>query len=166
MVDDDFDRILRKIRLPLGKLLADGRTFRVTRKDFTRLDCVSRNLLFNFDKFLVLSDGEGHVVGGVLFYGRFDLQAQMLAKYKGHGCMSAIHRNGVLKAELYPKQEVSISEFGILSVDDFNMKCHLLSLIGLKARNEDVLRRELLPLYEDGTIRVINISELGEFAYE
>ena len=66
----------------------------------------------------------------------------------------------VMKGELYPDQQVSISEFGIQSVDDFNMKCHLLSLIGLKARNEDALREEVIPLLESGRIRTIQLSDL------
>ena len=70
------------------------------------------------------------------------------------------------KAELEKKQEVSISEFGIDSVDDFNMKCYLLSLIGLKARNEDVLRAEVLPLFEDGSIRTISIPGARGYIFE
>ena len=166
MTDADFEKILRCLKLPLGKQLSDGRTYRVTKGSFVRLDTESRQLLRNFDKMLVLSDGAGHVTGGVLFYGRFDLQAQMLPEYKGLGCMSAIHHNGILQAELEKRQEVSISEFGIDSVDDFNMKCYLLSLIGLKARNEDVLRAEVLPLFEDGSIRTINIPGARGYIFE
>ena len=91
MTDADFEKILRRLKLPLGKQLSDGRTYRVTKGSFVRLDTESRQLLRNFDKMLVLSDGAGHVTGGVLFYGRFDLQAQMLPEYKGLGYMSAIH---------------------------------------------------------------------------
>ncbi len=164
MTDDDFVYVLKHIQLPLGELLPDGRTYRVTVPDFAHLDNPSREVLMNFEKMLVLSDGEGKVVGGVLFYGRFDLQAQMLPPYRRKGYMSTIHHNGILQAELYPGQEVSISESGIASAADFYKKCHLLSLIGLKARNEDSLRRYVLPLYENGSVQVINLDELGEMA--
>ena len=164
MTDDDFDYVLRHVQLPMGELLSDGRTYRVTEPDFVHLDDPSRDALMNFEKMLVLSDGNGHVAGGVLFYGRFDLQAQMLRPYKGKGYMSAIHHNGILKAELYPRQEVSISELGIASVADFNKKCYLLSLIGLKARNEDSLRKHVLPLLENGSVHIFNLEELGEMA--
>ena len=166
MTEVDFEKILRRLKLPVGELLSDGRTYRVRKGTFVRLDPESRQLLRNFDKFLVLSDGNGHVTGGVLFYGRFDLQAQMLPEHKGLGYMSAIHHNGILRAELHRKQEVSIMEFGIDSVDDFNMKCYLLSLIGLKARNEDVLRAEVIPLFEDGSIRMINIPGARGYIFE
>ncbi len=159
MTDDDFYWVLKHVKLPAGELLPDNRTYRLTRKDFSKLDDVSRKALRNFWKMLILADGENHVAGGVLFYGSCDLHVKMLQKYKGKGYMSVIHRNGILRAELYPEQEVTISADGIESVDDFNMKCHLLSLIGLKAKNEDYIRENILPFYEDGTINVLVVPE-------
>lgn len=159
MTMEAFDCILRHITLPIGKLLEDGRTYRLSLSegDIEIQDEEAWKMLGYFDKLLVLSDGEGHVVGGVLFYGRFDLQVLMLDEYKGCGYMSAIHGNGILRAELDPEQEVSICMDGIASVDDFNMKVHLLSLIGLKAKNEDFLREQILPFYENGFIHVIHL---------
>ena len=152
MTEETFTYILENIKLPVGKLLSDKRTYRVTRRDFPKLDERSQKALGNFDKFLVLSDGKKHVVGGILFYGRIDLQAWVFPQYRGQGYMSAIHKNGILRAELEEKQRVTISEDGIDSPKDFEMKCHLLSLIGLKANNEDAIREEYLPLFKNESI--------------
>ena len=162
MTDETFVYILENIRLPVGKLLSDKRTYRVIRRDYPYLDDLSRMALDNFDKFLVLSDGKKHVIGGILFYGRVDLQAWMFPKSRGQGYMSAIHKNGILRAELEEKQSVTISEDGIESPEDFEMKCHLLSLIGLKAENENAIREEVIPLFESGRINTIQIEYVPE----
>ncbi len=159
MTDDTFYWVLEHIALPVGALLSDGRTYRVIRKDFTALEEASRDALSNFEKFLVLSDGKGHVVGGVLFYGPYDLQAQMFTEYQGMGYMSAIHRNGILRAELEPGQEVTLSVDGVTSVNDFNMKCYLLSLIGLKAKNEDFIREKYLPYMDETDEEISDMEE-------
>lgn len=49
--------------------------------------------------------------------------------------MSKIHNNGILKAELHPKQKVSLNINDIESFNDFVMKHYLISKIGLKIAN-------------------------------
>ena len=57
---------------------------------------------------LVLSN-EHRVVGGVLFYGSVDIHIFVLPEYRGKHFMSKIHNNGILKAELPPKQKISLN---------------------------------------------------------
>lgn len=89
----------------------------------------------SFEKILVLSDGNLHVVGGVLFYGSYDLQVTTLPRYRNRGYMSAIHRNGILESECYPGQRVSIEPSELRSMDDFLKRAHMLRMIGLRAKN-------------------------------
>lgn len=138
---DDLEYILRSILLPAGTLLTDRNTFRLTEQDFAELDERSRYALQKFEKLLVLSDGNRNVVGGVLFYNRFDIQVITLPEYRRCGYMSAIHKNGILRSELYPKQEIKINSIAIESLDDLRMKFHLLSLIEIKPSNIDELVR-------------------------
>ena len=112
--------ILRYIKLPKGTLLEDNRTYRLEKKDFPRRKF--KYELELFDKILVLSDGNGRVVGGVLFYDWYDIQALTFPKYRGKGYMSAI-------------QQVSLAPEEIKSMDDFMMRYHLLKCAGLKPRN-------------------------------
>ena len=67
MRNEDFLDFLRYIKLPRGTLLEDGTTYRFCKSDFPPRKF--RQELDTFEKILVLSDGLGHVVGGVLFYG-------------------------------------------------------------------------------------------------
>ena len=105
MRNETFEEILRSIRLPLGTLLSDGSTYRVEKQDFRVLSRRHQKDLDMFEKFLVLSDGLGTVVGGVLFYGAVDIQATVLEDYRGHGFMSAIHHNGIMAAECIRRAE-------------------------------------------------------------
>ena len=75
------------------------------------------------------------VVGGVLFYDSDDIHIFVLPEYRGKHFMSKIHNNGILKAELHPKQKVSLNINDIESFDDFLMKHYLISKIGLKISN-------------------------------
>ena len=125
--------ILRYIKLPRGTLLEDNRTYRLEKKDFPRRKF--KYELELFDKILVLSDGNGRVVGGVLFYNWYDIQALTFPKYRGRGYMSAIHKNGILKSECYEGQQVTLVPEEIKSMDDFMMRYHLLKCAGLKPRN-------------------------------
>lgn len=136
MTGDVFDKVLKDIELPIGQLLEDGKTYLIEGDVLRNIPGHQKDLK-EFDRCLVLSDGDGRVVGGVLFYGRYDLQAQMLPEYKGQGYMSAIHRNGILKKCLYPNQRVTICMEAIDSAEDALMKRHLLSLIGLTEANQD-----------------------------
>lgn len=49
--------------------------------------------------------------------------------------MSAIHKNGILEAECYPRQRVSIEPSELRSMDDFLKRDHMLRMIGLRAKN-------------------------------
>ena len=133
MTNDKFIEILRYIRLPRGTLLYDGTTYRLCRQDFPPRKF--REDLRMFEKMLVLSDGNDHVVGGVLFYDNFDIQVTTLPKYRGRGYMSAIHKNGIMESECYPDQKVSIIVDELRSLDDFLVRDHMLRMAGLRANN-------------------------------
>jgi hypothetical protein len=135
MTEDVFEDILHSVKLPVGVLLGDRSTYRVTSCDFHDIHTRHARELSFFDKFLVLTNGKGVVVGGVLFYGNTDMQATIFPEYRGKHFMSAIHKNGILKSECYPDQHVSIAKYEIKSFDDFLMKHYLASLIGLKIKN-------------------------------
>ena len=133
MKNEDFLAFLRYIKLPRGTLLSDGTTYRLGKEDFPPRKF--RQELDSFEKILVLSDGNLHVVGGVLFYGSVDIQVTTLPHYRGRGYMSAIHRNGILESECYPGQKVSIEPGELRSMDDFLIRDHMLRMIGLRAKN-------------------------------
>jgi hypothetical protein len=135
MTDEMFVSILKSIKLPLGELLYDGTTYRVTYKYFNVFNAKQRQNLCDFEKFLVISDGNENVVGGVLFYGNCNLQAVVFPKYRGKHFMSKIHKNNILKSECYPNQVVTIEKDYIESFDDFNKKHYLLSCANLKVHN-------------------------------
>lgn len=135
MRNETFEEILRSIRLPLGTLLFDEKTYRVEKQDFRALGKRHQKDLNMFEKFLVLSDGERSVVGGVLFYGAVDIQATMLEEYRGRGFMSAIHHNGIMSAECYEGQKVSIVTSEFYTMDEFLCRNHLLKMAGLTAKN-------------------------------
>lgn len=130
-----FDELLRHVNLPLGVLLFDGKTYRVSSDDFKQLQANYLSELVDIDKFLVLTNGQGIIVGGVLFYGSSDIQITIFEEYRGMHYMSAIHKNGILKSECYPNQCITIAKYEIRSFDDFLMKYYLASLIGLKITN-------------------------------
>lgn len=135
MKEEVFEEILRCIKLPLGELLEDDSTYRITSKYFNKITTKHIKELDEFDKFLVLTNGELVVVGGILFYGSVDIQATIFPEYRCRHFMSAIHKNGILKSECYPDQKVTISKYTITSFDDFCMKHYLLSCAGLKVSN-------------------------------
>lgn len=99
--------------------------------------------LEGFEKILVLSDGMNNVVGGVLFYGSCDIQVTIFPRQRGKGHMSAIHKNGILKSECYPGQQLSIAVDELRSFDDFLLRDHMLKLAGLRAKNLPEVYRHL-----------------------
>ena len=135
MEKEAFEEILQCIELPLGKLLSDDRTYRITSKEFNKIPTNQIKKLCDYNKFLVLSNGQQVVVGGILFYGNANIQATIFPEYKGKHFMSAIHKNGILKAECYPDQKVFIDKHSIESYDDFCMKHYLLSCAELEISN-------------------------------
>ena len=130
-----FNKLLRHVKLPIGVLLCDDKTYRVSSDDFKQLHPSYLSELVDIDKFLVLTNGHGIVVGGVLFYGSSDIQVTIFEEYRGMHYMSAIHKNGILKSECHPDQCITIAKCEIKSFDDFLMKHYLASLIGLKITN-------------------------------
>ena len=146
MTKDRFEKILRSIKMPIGKLLSDGTTYRITRRNFKNIDIPSelKENLNNFDKFLVLTSDGKTVVGGVLFYGSFDIQVQMFPEYKGMHYMSKIHKNGILKSECYPRQRVTLEVSELDSINDYKMKEYLLKCARLRIANKDEIRAHYL----------------------
>lgn len=130
-----FDELLRHVKIPLGALLCDGKTYRISSDGFKQLHPKYLSELVDVDKFLVLTNGHGIVVGGVLFYGSSDIQVTIFEEYRGMHYMGAIHKNGILKSECHPNQCITIAKYEIKSFDDFLMKHYLASLIGLKITN-------------------------------
>ena len=90
MRNEDFLAFLRYIKLPRGTLLSDGTTYRLGKGDFPPRKF--RQELDSFEKILVLSDGNRHVVGGVLFYGSADIQVMTRLHYRGRGYMVSVKR--------------------------------------------------------------------------
>ena len=140
MRNEDILDFLRYIKLPRGVRLRDGTTYRLGRHDFPPRKF--REDLDDFEKILVLSDGDYHVVGGVLFYGSVDVQVSTLPRYRGHGYMSKIFKNGILAEKCYPGQKASIVLSELRCMEDFLKRHHLLSMIGVRAKNlQEVYKR-------------------------
>lgn len=133
MTEEFFEDVLRSINLPYGELLNDGKTYLVLKKNHPEV--FIGEISGSFEKFLVLSDGNLHVVGGVAFYGNWDIQMQVFDEYQGCGYLSAICHNGILKRECYKNQQATISVEKLDNFDDFKKRYHLLGLIGAKVRN-------------------------------
>ena len=134
MTEDTFEEILRKVKLPLGELLYDGSTYRVTSGDFCKIKTRHKNELNFFDKFLIVTHNQ-LIAGGVLFYGAVDIQLYVFPEYRQKHIMSEICKNGILKAECYPNQKATISTKAIKSFDDFLIKHYLLSNVGIEISN-------------------------------
>ena len=169
MTYDSFDRILRSIKMPSGKLLADGTTYRITKRYFKNVivpDKLKEELNF-FDKFLVLtSDGET-VVGGVLFYGSVDIQIEIFPEYRGMHYMSKIFKNGVLKSECYPKQRVTLEVSELYSINDYKMKEYLLKCARLCVGNKnDIYNHFSCMLWVDETSLHDKKSDIKKFLEE
>lgn len=150
MRDETFEKILRAIELPMGKLLLDGTTYRITHRNFKRInlpDKIAKELDF-FDKFLVLTSDGKTVVGGVLFYGSVDIQVFIFPEYRGMHYMSKIHKNGIFKAECYPGQRVTLSISELHSIDDYKMKEYLLKCVGLHIGNKSEIREHYSRMLE------------------
>ena len=141
MTDETFEKMLRTIKVPLGELLNDNTTYRLGQKDFKKIKGYIK-VLKNFEKMLVLTH-EQRVVGGVLFYGSVDIHIFVLPEYRGMHFMSKIHKNGILKTELYTNQKVSLNIGDIESFDDFVMKHYLITHIGLKVSNLEEIHSSL-----------------------
>lgn len=141
MRDEVFQEILSVIDLPIGELLNDGSTYRVTTKDFHKINTVHMKELSSFEKFLVLTHNREFIVGGILFYDYVNIQALVFPQYRGQHYMSNIHKNGILKSECYPNQIVTVERDSIESFADFKKKHYLLSCVGLKISNLDEIHR-------------------------
>lgn len=162
-----FEEILRKVRLPLGKLLNDGNTYRVISDDFSEIKTRHKKELNSFDKFLVVTCNQ-KIVGGVLFYGNVDIQLIIFLEYRKKHIMSEMCKNGILKAECYPKQRATISTKTIKSFDDFLMKHYLLSNAGITISNlPEIYRHFSYFKYSDNYEEIEKYSEesfLREFS--
>ena len=53
MKEEVFEEILRCVQLPLGELLCDNSTYRLTANDFCKIKTKHRKELSSFEKFLV-----------------------------------------------------------------------------------------------------------------
>lgn len=99
MREEVFEEILQSITLPIGELLQDGKTYRVTSNDFGKIESIHNEELGNFEKFLVVTHNQ-KVAGGVLFYGSVDIQIIAFPEYRGKHIMSEIHKNGVFTVRM------------------------------------------------------------------
>ena len=160
MREEVFEKILRKVKLPLGELLCDGSTYRVTSDDFHKIRTKHKKELDFFDKFLVVTCAQ-NVAGGVLFYGAVDIQLIIFPEYRKSRIMSEICKNGILKSECYSNQKATISTQTIKSFDDFLMKHYLLSNAGIEVSNLSKLYDHFKYFrYSD------NYGEIGKYTKE
>lgn len=159
MREEVFEEILRKTKLPLGELLDDGSTYRVTSDDFHKIRTKHKKELNFFDKFLIVTHDQ-KIAGGVLFYGAVDIQLITFPEYRKKHIMSEICKNGILKAECYPKQRATISTKTIKSFDDFLMKRYLLSNAGITISNlPEIYRHFSYFKYSDNYEEIEKYSE-------
>jgi hypothetical protein len=135
MKEETFEEILRCIHLPLGELLGDNTTYRVTHKDFKKIKTQHSKELDSFEKFLVLTSDGNTIVGGIMFYGYTDIHAITFQEYRDRHYMSEVFKNGILESECYDEQEVSLSTDAINNYDDFLKKHYLVSCVKLKIKN-------------------------------
>lgn len=167
MREEVFEEILRKAKLPLGELLYDGSTYRVASDDFHKIRTKHKKELNFFDKFLIVTYDQ-KIAGGVLFYGAVDIQLIIFPEYRKKHIMSEICKNGILKAECYPKQRATISTKTIKSFDDFLMKYYLLSNAGIAISNlPEIYRHFSYFKYSDNYEEIEKYSEesfLREFS--
>ena len=160
MTEEVFEEILQSVRLPLGELLNDGSTYRITSDDFRKIRTRHKKELDFFDKFLIVTCNK-EVAGGVLFYGNVDIQLIVFSEYRQKHIMSEICKNGILKAECYPNQKATISTKTIKSFDDFLMKHYLLSNAGIEISNlPEIYRHFNYFKYSD------NYEEIGKYNIE
>ncbi|MBQ6041175.1 MAG: hypothetical protein IJL32_10445 [Oscillospiraceae bacterium] len=164
MTESAFENLLRSIHLPFGELLPDGSTYRVTANDFIHLTDKQRNDLVTLDKFLIVTDKGTKIVGGVLFYGDYDIQITIFPEYRNRHFMSRIHKNGILKAECYPNQRVTLVPNAIDSFDDFKKKHYLLSCIQLRAANIEEVFKHLSFWKYPGIEKYTKESFIAEFS--
>ena len=163
MKEEVFEEILRCFKLPLGELLGDGSTYRITSKEFNRIATNQIKELRDFDKFLGLTNGQQIVVGGILFYGSTDIQVAIFPEYRGKHFMSDVHKNGILKSECYPNQKVTISKNTIESFDDFCMKHYLLSCANLSVSNLTEIHKHFNMFKECNKFKGFQQDSLDEF---
>lgn len=145
-------------------MLPDGSTYRVTSKDFELLTDKQRKDLVTLDKFLIVTDKGTKVVGGVLFYGEYDIQITIFPEYRNRHYMSAIHQNGILKSECYPNQRVTLVPDAIESFDDFRKKHYLLSCLQLRATNIEEVFEHLSFWKFPGVEKYTKESFIAEFS--
>lgn len=159
MTEEAFEEVLRKVKLPLGELLCDGSTYRVTSDDFRKIKTRHKKDLKCFDKFLVATHNH-KIAGGVLFYGAGDVQLIIFSEYRQKHIMSQICKNGILKAECYPNQKATISTKAIKSFSDFLMKHYLLTNAGIKISNlPDIYKHFRYFRYSDNYEEIQKYSE-------
>ena len=168
MREVEFEEVLRSVKLPMGTLLKDGTTYRITPDFYSGLPH-AKDLSQHFKKFLVLSDGCFNVVGGVLPYWEFnDIQVTVFEEYRDQGYMSAIHKNGILRSELPRGQHVSLVTKEIRSMDDFLKRHYLLKNAGIPISNLPEVYQNLHFWCRDGSfnydeetfINTFTISEI------
>lgn len=94
-----FDELLRHVKLPLGTLLCDGKTYRISSDDFKQVYPKHLSELVNIDKFLVLTNGHDIVVGGVLFYGSSDIQTTIFGLMVEDNSITISEARKVIKGE-------------------------------------------------------------------
>lgn len=164
MTESAFENLLRSIHLPFGELLPDGSTYRVTSNDFDLLTNKQRKELETLDKFLIVTEKGTKVVGGVLFYGNYDMQITIFPEYRNRHFMSRIHKNGVLKSECYPNQRVTLVPDAIESFDDFRKKHYLLSCLQLKVANIEEVFKYLSFWKHSGIEKYTKESFIAEFS--
>ena len=159
MTEEAFEEVLRKVKLPLGELLYDGSTYRVTSDDFCKIRTRHKKELKFFDKFLVVTYNQ-KIAGGVLFYGDRDIQLIIFPEYPKNHIMSEICKNGILKAESYPNQKATISTKTIKSFNDFLMKHYLLSNAEIEISNlHDIYKHFSYFRYSDNYEEIEKYSE-------
>lgn len=159
MTEEAFEEVLRKVKLPLGELLYDDNTYRVTSDDFCKIRTRHKKEINSFDKFLVVTHNQ-KVAGGVLFYGAVDIQLTIFPEYRKNHIMSEICKNGILKSECYPNQKATISTKTIKSFNDFLMKHYLLSNAGIEISNlSDIYKHFSYIRYSDNYEEIKKYSE-------
>lgn len=114
-------------------LLRDNSTYLLHEDVFDR---VKPSFMKDYEghRILILTD-QDIVVGGILFYGNYDMQVEMFPEFQGCGFMSEVHQNGIINSNLYNHQRISIDIDMIKDQDDLDMKLYLLSYLDVKIRN-------------------------------
>lgn len=142
MTDTEITALLKDINTANREYLQDGTTFRIEGNGLEEVNQkITREIVGAWpSKVLVLTDGAGVAIGAVVFYGSMNLEIFMLPEYRGKGYMSALHKNGILKSELYANQKVwhDMDYPSLPSLDALKMHVHLLRYLGLALNPADL----------------------------